>query len=310
MILNLSSEISSFIDRQLAIWPEVRSRFERLVQVRCKTVSVNGTEIRIQFNPARVVSTGAPAGKTMMDGRPCFLCSSNRPEKQISFPWREYEILINPYPVLPGHLTIVSKTHIPQAIKDRITDMQELARLLEGFLVFYNGPESGASAPDHFHFQAVEAGHTPLENLMTQWVNPVDKHPGIIRWQGNAFSGYQILLSGKDQSEISNAFADIYEEMCKKGQNTGKEPGMNVFCRYTDGCWQLHIIPRRTHRPACYYETGKAKLMVSPGALDMAGIIITVREEDFDRIASPDIEQMYKEVALKVKKTQPLTTNS
>jgi hypothetical protein len=287
--------VTDFINEQLELWPEVGSRFSSLTDVCVRTLPVNGVPVQVQFNPDRIISATAGVDTASVNSRPCFLCGSNRPGEQICYPWREYQILINPYPILPLHLTIVADIHIPQRIKGRLADMFSLARFLKNFLILYNGAQYGASAPDHFHFQAVEAGHTPLE-MINNWDirTPLAGKDTVIR-EESGFSGYHAVLSGNNPDKLCAAFNRIYDMLEEK--NKGEEPGMNLFCRYVNNLWQLCIIPRRKHRPDCYFKTGDSQLIISPGAIDMAGVMITVRKKDFDRVTSSDMEQIYDEVA-------------
>lgn len=276
-------KVFSLIDRQLVLWSGARLRFGQLDGVLYKSLMVNGVEIRLQFNPERIRSTTAQVDAPAVKCRQCFLCSENRPPDQMYLPWKNYQILVNPYPILPRHLTVVSVRHLPQIILPRIADMLDLARFLEGFLVFYNGAQCGASAPDHFHFQAVEAGHTPLERLMEGYdAEKTDM----------GFSGRLHYFSGEKKTALCSAF----RTMCRKHENfPDAEPMMNVFCRYVHGIWEMTVIPRRKHRPDCYYGTGDAQILVSPGALDMAGVVVTARECDFRKLTAENLGQIYRE---------------
>lgn len=292
-----NGNILSFIGRQLSAWPEVRLRFDGLPHILYKTLTVNGTPVKVQFNPLRVRSATAKTDTQSVSSRLCFLCSGNRPARQISMPWKNCQILVNPYPVLPSHLTIADNGHTPQTIAGRMSDMLALSRLLTGFVVLYNGPRCGASAPDHFHFQAVEAGHTALEQTMYKWAARAVRSPWktVEKTEGNNFSGYQILLSGSDMESLCSAFGEIYQRYASSGN---EEPGMNIVCRYISGTWQLQVIPRIRHRPGCFFAESGAQLLVSPGVLDMAGILVTSRASDFDRITASVVDQIYHEVAV------------
>ncbi|MDR1673709.1 MAG: DUF4922 domain-containing protein [Bacteroidales bacterium] len=279
-----SDKIFPFIDKQLASWSEGRLRFGQLNDVLYKSLTVNGVEVKIQFNPERVRSATAQVTATAIKRRQCFLCRKNRPPDQMYLSWRNYQILVNPYPILPRHLTVASARHQPQFILSRVTDMLDLTRFLEGFLVFYNGAQCGASAPDHFHFQAVEAGHTPLERLMDGYATE--------KTTGMGFSGRLHYFSGKKKSILR----DTFETVCREYENSpDAEPMMNVFCRHMHGIWELTVIPRLKHRPECYCGVGDAQMLVSPGALDMAGIVVTARECDFRKLAAENLTQIYRE---------------
>ncbi len=291
-------DISTFFNKQLAQWPEAQMRFDDLAAVRTKTLLVNNIKILVQYNPARERSTIAPTDASSVKNRSCFLCNSNRPKEQTALPWKNYQVLVNPYPILPLHLTIASKRHLPQNIFGRFKDMLKLSKMLEGFIVLYNGPQCGASAPDHFHFQAVEAGHTPLEKVMDQWLRtPASVILGktAIR-EKLSFSGIHALISGQDPKELEGVFTKIYQTMTD-GQPAANEPKINLICRCSKKLWHLLLIPRSKHRPDCFDATGDAQMLISPGAIDMAGVIVMPRKADFERITSADIEQIYREVA-------------
>lgn len=163
-----STEISNFIQRQLASWPAAAARFEALNHV----VTRQAGNYTVQFNPARAVSTAAKVDVKSIEARPCFLCRKNRPECQIALPWEDLEILVNPFPIFPGHLTIAAVEHIPQSLAGRAGQMRRLSRVLEGYTVFFNGAGSGASAPDHFHFQAVPSRYMRVSDLYYSYELP------------------------------------------------------------------------------------------------------------------------------------------
>ena len=50
--------------------------------------------------------------------------------------------------------------------------------------------------------------------------------------------------------------------------------------------------------PKCYSAEAGKQMLVSPGTLDMAGIIVTPRKEDFEKISTEDIRQILQEVGL------------
>jgi hypothetical protein len=288
-VAHTENEISIFIDRQLALWPEVRFRFEQLGAIFCKQLPVNNADICVQYNPLRVHSTTAKVDAVSVGRRACFLCVDNRPPEQIYITWNNYQILINPYPILPKHLSLVDSRHLPQSIAGRVGDMLALAKYLEGFLICYNGPQCGASAPDHFHFQAVDGGHTPLE----QWM---DENSGQSAPKKDfGFSGLRFLLSDSCPEVLCSYFQELYQQF---EPVTGTEPMMNVFCRYRNNSWEMVVIPRRKHRPDRYFAVGESQLQISPGALDMAGIVVTARESDFHRITATDMVEIYREVAI------------
>lgn len=263
-------DIDKFVTSQLCSWDEARQRHDALESVERKTVKIKGVEWYVSFNPARSVSTGAKIDAASIKARPCFLCKANRPVEQVPLSWNGYEILVNPYPVFPGHLTIVLGRHEEQALINRIDDFVGLSDELEGYTVFYNGPVCGASAPDHCHFQAV-----PEEYL------PIDR----------SYPFSHIYFTG-DKDEVKGALARVLASLpVVEGEY---EPRVNAAMhRRADGMYEAVVIPRRAHRPSCYDE-----VKVSPGAIDMLGTVITTSREDYDAVDSGLLSDIFSEVAV------------
>ncbi len=263
------SDIELFIDRQLDVWDDAARRHAALGSVRKKRVAVNGAEWNVVYNPARSVSTGAKIDDASIKARRCFLCDVNRPCEQSSLAWRDYDILVNPYPVFPGHLTIARKVHEAQSLAGHIDDFVDLACELEGYTVFYNGPKCGASAPDHCHFQAVPEEHLPIARTY-----PFRR----IYFCGNAGC---VKTEMRRVLESMTVEADEYE------------PRVNAAVHLRDdGIVEMVIVPRRAHRPSCY-----DRVKVSPGAIDMLGTVITTSPDDFDAVDSGLLSRIFSEVA-------------
>ena len=259
--------IDRLVDDQLRDWEEVRLRTMSLRDVKIKDVTVDGIPWRVQFNPARVVSTGAKVDKASIAARPCFLCRDNRPQCQHIHQWGDYEILVNPFPIFPGHLTIASCHHEPQSVNGHVGDMLSLACDLEGYTVFYNGPQCGASAPDHLHFQAVPSEYMPLDRRY-----PFKRHYFI-----------------DSQERVGEALSELLDSLSAYGD----EPMVNIALRAVDSSTiEAVVVPRRAHRPQCY-DTVK----VSPGAVDVFGTLITVSEADFDAVDSSLAAAIFNDVA-------------
>ena len=275
-------EIDSLFDMQLSVWTEAAERYRRLADVKVRPLLVDDFSVDIQFNPSRIVSTGADIADKTIRRRACFLCQMNLPSVQKGLPLTsQFQILVNPYPILPKHFTIPIRQHRPQAILDHFADMMRITAQLENMLVFYNGPLCGASAPDHMHFQAGSRGVVPLERDYSR--NPLPEKSGIypLNW---ICKGYVLISDSAD--ECDTMFRQVYETLpIPEGQ---AEPMMNVLSWMQEGRYVCVIIPRRKHRPECYQASGSECTMISPGALDMAGYIITPREEDYRKI-SPDM---------------------
>lgn len=304
-----------FTENQLAKWQTARTNHEALNQIETRRFELAGNTITVQFNPARAVSTCAKVDKSSIEARKCFLCPENKPNEQdeiiISLD-EPFSLRINPYPILPGHLTISSLKHQDQVLADK-TIRQLPGKLISwleeyfasGYVLFYNGAKCGASAPDHFHFQAVKQSDVPVIQQWGRLMETAVREKEIKTENGNTYSSFQITsYICPIQVFICNHSADILPEMINQYLESlplhegESEPRYNLFA------WQdkqrgftMAYFPREEHRPACYTATGGEQLLVSPGALDMAGLLVTPRKEDFDKITESDITQIYKEVA-------------
>ena len=304
-----------FIENQLAKWQTARTNHEALNQIETRRFELAGNTITVQFNPARAVSTCAKVDKSSIEARKCFLCPENKPNEQdeiiISLD-EPFSLRINPYPILPGHLTISSLKHQDQVLADK-TIRQLPGKLISwleeyfasGYVLFYNGAKCGASAPDHFHFQAVKQSDVPVIQQWERLMETSVREKEIKTENGNTYSSFQITsYICPIQVFICNHSADILPEMINQYLESlplhegESEPRYNLFA------WQdkqrgftMAYFPREEHRPACYTATRGEQLLVSPGALDMAGLLVTPRKEDFDRITESDITKIYKEVA-------------
>lgn len=304
-----------FIENQLAKWQTARTNHEALNQIETRRFELAGNTITVQFNPARAVSTCAKVDKSSIEARKCFLCPENKPNEQdeiiISLD-EPFSLRINPYPILPGHLTISSLKHQDQVLADK-TIRQLPGKLISwleeyfasGYVLFYNGAKCGASAPDHFHFQAVKQSDVPVIQQWERLMETAVRKTEIKTENGNTYSSFQITsYICPIQVFICNHSTDILPEMINQYLESlplhegESEPRYNLFA------WQdkqrgftMAYFPREEHRPACYTATRGEQLLVSPGALDMAGLLVTPRKEDFDRITESDITKIYKEVA-------------
>lgn len=269
-----SDNIRLWFDNQLDQWPMAATNYEALSHINVRNVDIDGFRFSIQFNPARAISSGAKTDKDSIARRPCFLCATNRPSIQTSIPVGEFEILVNPFPIFHHHYTIAHRSHRPQAIDGYWCHMAALASHLPGHTVFYNGPCCGASAPDHFHFQAVPTESLPLWQYVNQSDSGItipDNLPlGAISIVTDCFTS----LSGQ-ASHIMKSLPHTENEY---------EPKVNILCRIcSNGNIQMIIIPRRAHRPDVY--PGR---MISPASIDLAGVLITPLQSDFDAM-DPDL---------------------
>lgn len=290
-------DLTDYIERQLAEWPEARERYHALGKTERRRFKIGDFEGAFQFNPARIVSTAAKTDADSVAARPCFLCRQNRPEQQKGIPIGDnWELTVNPFPIFPVHFTIISRQHVPQDAPP--LDMAVMADKLPGLVIFFNGASGGASAPDHLHLQAVLKSELPLIRIAEE-NHPVDK-PGIMRSDMWGTDLPFLFLSAVITTDAEGA--DDYMQMLAftGGDSDGKpDKGLrNVFCwKDESGTLRMIVIPRRQHRPSCFGRE-KGQLLVAPGAVDMAGILILPRREDFEAITEEKLREIYSEVTV------------
>jgi len=296
-----SSQLDRFFDRQLTQWNETRERYRELSHVETRELNVGTSTFEVQFNPARIRSTGATITKEAVAARPCFLCRKNRPEEQLTkIQDVDYELLVNPYPILPMHFTIPTRRHQPQQIRGMYGEMIQLLVHYPELMVFYNGPLCGASAPDHAHLQAGTSGILPLQK---EWQRLSRNLTEVARRGDDAtlcvvedYPCPALVIRARNRRSSERMFATLYHALPTMANQT--EPMMNIVAWHMDDEFISVVFPRKKHRPDCYFKTGDNQLLVSPGALDMSGYLITPRREDFERITPEAAEEILKECAL------------
>ena len=295
------NSLMRFFNRQLETWDMARRNFRDLHDVRERALAVGGNNVVLQFNPARMVSTGASTDKETISRRPCFLCRGNRPEEQmVKHLDDKFEMLVNPYPIMPVHFTIPLRSHRPQCILDYYTEIHRLLQRFSDMTVFYNGPECGASAPDHMHFQAFLQGDLPFQaawgRLQRELTVVYSLDNGDDISVVNGWVCPAILVRSRNIDNNMALFRRVYEALPR--HEGLPEPMMNVISRIVGGVCQTVVFPRSKHRPDCYYGRQGDKFVVSPGALDMAGLVITPRKEDFERLTPQQVAGILREVAI------------
>ncbi len=323
-----ADEIEKFHASEVANWTVAAESYAALARVQTRTLVKGDLEMTVQWNPARIVSTGAKVDQKTISERPCFLCNHNRPAEQHSLPTeRHYEILLNPFPILPGHLTIPTRRHQPQRIFAHFSTMRHLAWNMPRHIVFYNGPECGASCPDHCHLQAGSRGKLPLERDWKHYETQLQKLYPITSQQeaeieeaGNRRGcGLYLLRTWACPVFVIRSLPTEPDSiLCQRLYNAlpvpegSAEPRMNVVC------WRQEwgngredeivtlVFPRSKHRPGCYSAEGDAQLLISPGALDMGGLIITPREEDFRKLTAEGAIGILREVAMSEDELRPV----
>ncbi|MDE7411170.1 MAG: DUF4922 domain-containing protein [Paramuribaculum sp.] len=275
--MKLSEQIDGFFDIQLDAWDEAAERYRALGDVKVRIINIGDRDVRVMYNPARAVSTSAKVDTAAISNRPCFLCSANRPKAQRTIQWRDYDVLVNPFPIFHKHLTIAAREHKPQSIIGYIDDFLALAEELQGYIVFYNGPRCGASAPDHLHFQAVPDFE--------------------LHFRENIIGSGAVMVCGHSISVVAAQMREIIGQLPSA---PGEEPMINVLAYYADNQWCVGIYPRSNHRPKNYTSdiADTSGFMISPGAIDMAGVIITPRLCDFERLDAEIIKDIYTQVSL------------
>lgn len=303
------SSISRFFNRQLEMWEDARHRFRDLKHVEVRQLS---DQLKVQFNPARIVSTGAKIDKHTLGERPCFLCERNRPKEQMTKQIDDhFQLLVNPFPILPVHFTIPATKHQPQSIYRHYGEMHRLLSLHSELMVFYNGPKCGASAPDHLHFQAGTSGVLPLQ---TNWqrlsrnltdVISLNDEEKISVLRDFLVPAFVIISKSEDSDE--ELFHRLYRSMPMRGDES--EPMMNIIAWRKGDEFVSVVIPREKHRPDAYFAESEAQMMVSPGALDMAGLIITPREEDFSKINLDKATALLRECGISAEKMEAIVSN-
>ena len=316
-----SKTIYKFVRDQLSRWPLACENYRALKNVQVREVEVGGLTVKLQFNPARIVSSAARLSKEDIAARKCFLCRENRPQEQmlVKFDGRKgkkYHILVNPYPIFPDHLVIAMNRHTDQSIWKRYVDMLDLARKYDGFTFFYNGPKSGASAPDHHHFQAAPKGLIPLQNDIDRlWKDIRDEKEGSAGQEQNA-GGLDFLISEQDSSlyhyskftsgifalkaETSKSAAKMFYRLldCVELQDGDKEPQFNLFTWWQDGEFRSIVILRSRHRSHHYFSDGPDHLTMSPGCADMGGVFIVPVEDEYHKITPELLTEMVQEVSV------------
>ena len=322
-------EMDDFFRKELQEWPEAAERYNALQDVKTKEMPFGEMTLAAQWNPARIVSTGASVDKKSISERPCFLCDKNRPKEQHKLMTeKHYQILVNPYPILPQHFTIPMRRHTPQSIYSSFGTLRRMAWNMPRHIVFYNGPLCGASCPDHMHLQAGSRGIVPLERDWTMYENKLRKlypltgeQAATMEEAGNVGSrcglylleGYPcpvFVIRSMPAESDSLLCQRVYKALPVMGDET--EPRLNIVCWRQAGTASRPdeivtlIFPRSKHRPDCYYKEGDEQLLISPGALDMCGLFITPRQQDFEALTADRAASILKEVTLSDEELKPV----
>ena len=304
--------IHKFVGDQLSRWPLACGNFRELKNVRLKDMDAGGLTVKLQFNPARMISSAAKLTKADIAKRKCFLCRENRPPEQIMLKFegrkgKKYHILVNPYPIFPDHLVVAASGHVDQSILHRYVDMLDLARKYDSYTFFYNGPHSGASAPDHHHFQAAPDGLIPLVNDVDRYLDaccaaqtavlePVTSAHDAKLFHYRKFTTGVFVITSQTVKSAAKLFYRLLDcaDICE-GET---EPRFNLFSYWTAGEFRSVVVFRSRHRSHHYFSEGPDHLTMSPGCADMGGVFIVPVEAEFEKMTPQLLNEMIAEVSI------------
>lgn len=299
---NYSDASKRLFELQKDQWSMLKAGFKSLDTVKSKSFQFDGFKIKVQFNAGRITSTSAKVDPKSISERKCFLCVENLPAEQKGILYNDkYIILCNPFPIFPEHFTLTYKDHTPQRIIDTFTDLLDLSKdLSKHYSVIYNGPRCGASAPDHLHFQAGNKFFMTIDDEFHQIKNEYGK----VIYENDDLSLYAIddglrkfvSIESLDKELVVNTFNKFYKTYSEL-MNEEQEPMINLVSLYEEEFgWRIIIFLRAKHRPEVYFAEDESKMLVSPAAIDLGGVCVFPREEDFNRITKEMIADIFKEV--------------
>ncbi len=291
-----SARALALLDGQLADWETARANYQALGQVRIKEFPGAGGGVTVQFNPARIRSSAARIDAASLRERNCFLCPPQVPPQQRQLPFGErYWLMVNPFPIFPQHFTIPAREHVPQRIAGRYGELLDMAACLERFVLFYNGPKCGASAPDHMHFQAGNQGFLPVQQAWRETATPLavsGEAAQLYAFTAGARRAVVIVTGDKAASEAW--FDRLYGLLPRFPGDS--EPMLNLLAWREGAQWITMLFPRAKHRPSCYEVPGEANLLYSPASVDMGGVSVLPRERDFEKVTAAVLEKAFEEV--------------
>lgn len=297
---NLNEQVKSLISQQKTTWKIAAENYKTLNSTQIHTFNFDYFKITTQFNAKRIRSSAAKTDAKSIAARPCFLCLNNLPPEQKGLLFQnEYLILTNPYPIFPKHLTISKLEHIPQQILPHFSDLLELSKTLPDFTVFYNGPKCGASAPDHFHFQAGNYDFLPVvkefitlekQHSETLFQNKTSKIIAVENYLRRI-----VALVSSDKDQLQEQFKFIYNFL---NDQSGNEPMMNILCNFIEDKFRVIIFPREIQHPSHFHKVGEKRIVVGPAAVELGGVLVLPRNEDFNKITKKEIAEIYEEVTI------------
>lgn len=301
----MTDELIKFIQDQLSVWPMASANFRSMKAADVRDLTVGGIPVKAQHNPCRIGSTTAVVDKEVVAARPCFLCVPNRPKEQFHLKFdgrkgRRYNVQVNPFPIFPNHLVIARDQHVPQSVWHNFVDMMDFARCYPEFLVFYNGPHSGASAPDHMHYQAIPTGLLPLQNAIDRWLD--EGQTPLATGQDAKLYHFPYFCRGVYalRSDTPKSLAKLFYRLvdCCPTLEGEPEPRLNLFTYCYKEEYRCFVVLRGAVRSHHYYAQGPDHLTMSPGAADMAGLFVCPLKADYDKLSGPLLEEILDEVCI------------
>lgn len=293
----------AMLEEQKISWTLLKTNYENLANLQTREFVFDDFMVNVQFNADRMKSSSADVSDEAIKFRKCFLCLDNIPAEQNGLAYnKHFVILSNPYPIFPEHFTISKKVHMPQTIIGNFAEFLEISRALgKYYTLFYNGPKCGSSAPDHMHFQAGTKYFMPVEyefnNMVGKLFRPVISNGKIEVKFFEEHLRYFISFESLDKGELLYAFKTFINAF-KKISPQYNEPMINLISGYQEGIWRVIIFPRGNHRPSQFSLKGEKQLLISPAAVDLGGLIISVREEDFEKITKNDVIDIFRQVTI------------
>ena len=300
---NFAECARALLEQQKENWKLLNNGYESLEQTVVKEFNIDGSKVKAQLNPKRIASTSAKIDDKFIKKRECFLCVENLPVDQKGIQYgNDFIILCNPYPIFPEHFTIVKIEHKLQTIKSNFEDLLNLSKDLGKYYnVFYNGPKCGASAPDHLHFQSGLKNFIPIdyeyEKIIRERTLPVGENDKLRVYSSKNFLRKFFSFESSSKVELLNIFSIFYNTFTKIS-SIKEEPMMNILSLYQNNQWRIIIFPRQKHRPSFYFEAGDKKILLSPASVDLGGICITPREEDFHKVSKANLIDIFNQVCI------------
>lgn len=286
------------LDSQISSWEQLRIGHAALSSIRERQIEIEGQIVTLQCNPQRIKSAEAIVEPDTIKARPCFLCPGNLPCSQKGILYnKRFLILANPFPIFPRHFTVSHIQHLPQSLQGVIEVLLMMAEDFQPeFTLLYNGPQCGASAPDHLHFQAVPKMYLPSLKDGAPRIG-IKQQDGVALFRTSGMMHPALIVESDNRNGLAACLNRVFQAL-KSFYGNDAEPMLNLFCYYEERRWRVIIYPRRKHRPAVYYENGEEQILVSPGAIDMAGVLVIPREVDFHRLNASLIMNIMQEVSL------------